>query len=310
VLFLAFLLAGPGAFVSSKACAPCHSEIYQAQSGTAHSRALAAASVDAPVRADWAFGAGAQAVTYVSRIDEDSYLEHPLSFYSKSKTLGRTPGHQEGSSGVRYRMFAPDAAILRCFGCHSTGTLQLQPSRTIRPYEAGVRCESCHGPGEAHVRAPSKANISNPRLLSGAEMNEDCGTCHRMPPAAGVATNWENAWNVRHQPVYLSQSRCFLESNGRLRCTSCHDPHRDAMPDVQAVCAGCHSDVKHGAVRIARNKCTDCHMPAVQPQQELSFTNHWIGVYRAPLSTASNRLRPLAQRTRGGVAPAAIQKSR
>jgi hypothetical protein len=306
VLFLALVFAAQ-AFVSSKACAPCHSEIYQSQSGTAHARALSPAMADTRARADWQFGAGSQAVTYVSRIDEDSYLEHPLSYYTKSKALGPTPGHEPGGSGIRYRTFAPDAAILRCFACHSTGDVQLQPERTIRPFELGVRCESCHGPGEAHTRAPLKANISSPRSFSAAQMNDECGRCHRMPPAVGAATNWDNAWNVRHQPVYLTQSRCFRESNGKLRCTSCHDPHRDELRDVAAVCASCHPATKH-SVRIAGSKCTDCHMPAVQPQQDLRFTNHWIGVYRAPLSAAPNRLRPLTQRLRGPVAPASLEK--
>ena len=67
-------------------------------------------------------------------------------------------------------------------------------------------------------RSPARDNIINPKRLSAAELNTLCGQCHRMPPARGVATNFENPWNVRHQPVYFSQSACFLKSEGRLSC--------------------------------------------------------------------------------------------
>ena len=36
--------------------------------------------MDIPV--EWAFGAGGQAVTFVTRIDKDCYLEHFYSYYS------------------------------------------------------------------------------------------------------------------------------------------------------------------------------------------------------------------------------------
>lgn len=55
--------------------------------------------VAAPGRAtvlpiEWAFGAGDQAVTFVSRLDAGSYLEHYFSFYSKTGKMGVTPGQE------------------------------------------------------------------------------------------------------------------------------------------------------------------------------------------------------------------------
>ncbi len=242
----------------------------------------------------WAFGAGAQAVTYVSQTSEDTYVEHGLSWYKQSGGLALTPGHRT-AKGVTYPTFAPDANILRCFQCHSTGQLTISETRSIVPAERGVRCEACHGAGAAHALAPTPGNIKNPRRLSAVQVNELCGQCHRMPPAAGVATKFDNPWNVRHQPVYLSQSACFLRSEGKLSCLSCHSPHADAKQAAGAQCATCHAKPKHN-VNVANASCVQCHMPVVRPSPLLGFANHWIGIYRLT-GTGANPLRPVQQRT-------------
>lgn len=293
MVVLALLLAAQD-FSGSKSCAACHKAIYESQSDTNHARAL---SKDG---ARFAFGSGAQAVTYVSQADEDHYVEHGLSWYKRANGLAVTPGHTDGK-GVRYRTFSPDAAILRCFQCHSTGALRLTRERAVEPGEMGVRCENCHGAGAAHAAKPAADNIANPRRLTAAAVNDLCGNCHRMPPAAGVATNFGNPWNVRHQPVYFSQSACFLKSGGKLSCLSCHSPHDDSPPKGDAKCAECHAAVKHTPA-VAGKSCVECHMPAVEPSPLLRFANHWIGVYRLT-GAGANRLRPVEKRAGGGLAP-------
>ncbi len=275
-------------FVGSRSCVVCHSGIARTQATSHHALALHRAP-----DGRWAFGAGAQAVTFVSQADEDSYLEHGLSWYRKTNALSLTPGHST-PAGVHYPTFAPEASILRCFQCHSTGPLSLGTDRAVQPFEPGVHCENCHGPGSAHAAKPDAETIRNPARLSSAEINSLCGQCHRMPPARDVATNFENPWNVRHQPVYLSQSACFLKSEGRLSCLSCHNTHQDTLPAASAKCVACHAQARH-TTTVGTQACVGCHMPKVQPSPLLSFTNHWIGIYRLAGPTA-NPLRPLKQR--------------
>ncbi|MGH9720534.1 MAG: multiheme c-type cytochrome, partial [Bryobacteraceae bacterium] len=154
----------------SEACRKCHAAQFAAHAKTGHARALRPAPPEA--KADWAFGSGLQAVTYVSRIDEDFYFEHGLTLYTATGKLGITPGHRT-TSGERYRIFDPGAAILRCFQCHSTGPLGLAEGSRIQPFEVGVQCETCHGPGAEH--ASSQKPIRNPKRLSAAELNSLCG---------------------------------------------------------------------------------------------------------------------------------------
>jgi hypothetical protein len=255
---------------------------FTAQSNTAHASALARTG-DA-----WNFGSGLQAVTPVSRLDAETYKEHGLSQFTRTKRQALTPGHKS-PEGVLYRLFSPAAEILKCFQCHSTGPLALNPKTGIQPFETGVRCEYCHGPGADHIQAPSKFNIFQPRNLTAAGLNELCGNCHRQPPKPGEDTNFSEPWNIRHQPVSFSQSACFLQSQGRLSCNTCHDPH-GAKPVRLDACLDCHKAPRHKAPQLARSKpCAACHMPLVKPSPDLQFANHWIGVY-AP----ANPLIPLS----------------
>jgi Zn finger protein HypA/HybF involved in hydrogenase expression len=251
-------------------CRDCHPKQAAAHAKSAHARTLARATDPrwASLGADWAFGAEKQAVTFVRRDDAEHYLELGLSFYPKLGRFDLTPGHSN-TTGERYRVFDPSAAILRCFQCHSTGTLQVSADNEIRVAQPGVHCQSCHGDGAAHNGG--KGPISNPGKLSAAVMNDQCGACHRKPAPTGGDTDFANPWNVRHQPLYLARSACFLKSGGKLNCITCHDAHSG---EAKSVCAGCHAAPKH--TRAVSGTCESCHMPNVSPRPGIAFANHWI----------------------------------
>src|SRR5260221_9656936 len=197
-------------YVGSQACKACHAAKFESQSKTGHARALALAPPGGP--GHWAFGAGAKAITYVSQADRDAYTEHGLSYYPATKSMAPTPGHSKGED-LRFRNFDSTATALRCFQCHSTGTLALGAANDIAPSELGVRCESCHGPGADHIKTGgARGTIRNPKQLNASQLNVFCGSCHRKPPEAGDEYDWSNSWNVRHQPTYLSRSGCFRNS--------------------------------------------------------------------------------------------------
>jgi hypothetical protein len=260
--------------VGSAACRPCHLPQYEQQSKSGHFRALSKAKPED--RADWAFGSGLQAITYVARSGPEQYTELGLSWFRKPAKLDLTPGHAT-AKGQPYSVFSPGAEIMRCFQCHSTGPVNFTPEHGLQPFEPGVRCEVCHGPGSEHAKNPKQTPFK-PSMLNGAGVNEFCGNCHRMPPAAGTATDFSNPWNVRHQPVYLSQSRCFNESRGRLTCFTCHSPHETVSREAAAydsACLTCHQNLQHKPL-AAKRPCAGCHMPAVQAGPHLQFANHWI----------------------------------
>jgi len=328
--------AQPRAYVGAAKCAGCHPEEFRRQSASAHARALCLAArhplasafpvgtelrrepayrfrfslqpdqllvtvfdarnfLDIPVQ--WAFGAGEQAVTFVSRIDQNWYLEHYFTYYTSIRKMGATPGHQDrepaslpDAAGFVYKSRDPATGILKCFQCHSTGPVGGSHA-AIEPAETGVHCEACHGPGSLHAQTADPRLISNPGRIPTTQLNVFCGQCHRPPEAPDGQIDWNFAWNVRHQPPYLSQSACFRKSKGALSCLSCHRPHDSVERNLvyyNRVCESCH----HAAhSETDRSNCIDCHMPLVSPQPPLRFTNHWIGVYGP-----GARLAPLAAR--------------
>jgi tetratricopeptide (TPR) repeat protein len=298
--------APPSEYSGSEACRPCHADEFARQSKSEHARALALAPLGSP--GHWTFGAGTKATTYVSQVAPDQYLEHGLTYYTATKSMALTPGHTN-SEGLRYRMFDPVASILRCFRCHSTGTLRVDAALSVQPSELGVHCESCHGPGAAHIKSQgAKGSIRNPGELNGVSLNVFCGGCHRKPPEAGEETDLSNAWNTRHQPDYLSHAACFRESNGTLSCLTCHDPHSPlsrSAADYDKRCSGCHKTVRHRSAVAARS-CVECHMPQVMISPQLRFTNHWIGIYAngaslIPVPSATKKeLTPLRRATVSG----------
>lgn len=284
-----------GQYVGSAACSGCHSAKFESQSKTAHARALAEAGARAastpgiPIpalpapenTAQWAFGAGEKAITWVSQTGEETIAEHGLSYYAATKSLDLTPGHAN-SKDLVYRTYDPLGTALRCFRCHSTGPITLKAGYRVQPSEPGVRCEACHGPGSAHVKSSgAPGTIQNPKRLSPAELNVLCGSCHRQASDLDDETDWTNAWNVRHQPSYLHRAACFRNSNGALSCITCHNPHeplKKTAISYDARCTGCHRKVLHKTATASRS-CVGCHMPQVSTSAALRFTNHWIGIY-------------------------------
>lgn len=318
----------PAQYASSAACAVCHPRQHQQQSKTAHALALrrtaehpladrffqageavrlgfrffflpgprvriSGGGLEAESPLEWAFGSGVQAVTFVSRVDRNYYVEHFHSYYTALNALGPTPGQDAlkpanlgESAGLLYKTRDPATGIDGCFACHSTGVLAFDGENAVQPAEPGVRCEACHGAGAAHVRKPSRANVRNPARMPPSGQLALCGGCHRPPDSANSTIDWNYAWNVRHAPLYLAESACYQRS-GKLACLTCHAPHSGlerSAATYNAICANCHAQ---RAAACATN-CVDCHMPAVSPQPPLRFTNHWIGVY-----AAGAKLRPV-----------------
>ena len=294
--------AAYGQYAGSNACRSCHAAKFESQSKTGHARALAVAAPGS--QGEWAFGAGEKATTWVSQTSDQTLAEHGRSYYSATKSMGITPGH-DNPGDIVYRIFDSVGTALRCFRCHSTGPVNLSPDFKVEPSELGIRCESCHGPGAQHVKAAgAPGTINDPKRLTSAQLNELCGACHRRASDLDDDTDWGNAWNVRHQPSYLHRAACFRNSNGALSCITCHNPHeplQTSLVSYNAKCLSCHRAVTHKAAVTGR-ACAACHMPQVQTNPELRFTNHWIGIYEqkdnplAPSRRAVTSLRaaPLA----------------
>jgi hypothetical protein len=247
----------------------------------------------------WAFGQGRMAQTYVYEEKGNHYESH-LSFYTQSQALDVTPGHPHGvppnlEEGAGRRISTEERQ--RCFGCHTS------QSTTGNRFEAqrltpGVSCESCHGPGAAHVAAVKAEDfalavksIVNPARLAPSESVEFCGACHRTwQDVVADSPKRIGALNIRFAPYRLENSRCWKEGQGdsRITCITCHDPHQPLVEDAasyDAACLKCHvaagvtkePDDRRTACAIGVKLCVTCHMPKFKSTGfHFTFTDHWI----------------------------------
>lgn len=166
-----------------------------------------------------------------------------------------------------------------CAACHVTG---FQRDQSF--LEVGVGCESCHGPGAAHVAAPTKLNVVT---FEGTARDEItiCASCHlqdavsqrtglKFPdgyvPGGSLFDDFKYDWTLLeqaptekaldvHQKILVRS--VVHDGDESLRCTSCHamhglgdEKHRE-LP-AQPYCQTCHEpDMK---VKEYSQQCNVC----------------------------------------------------
>ena len=146
--------------------------------------------------------------------------------------------------------------------CHTDQEASLKgtkhgQAKNPRSPAAANGCESCHGPGQAHVDDDAKGNILKFAAMKPAEVSETCLTCHNRGAHAG----WEGSAHDRAQPV---RARRVTASTAR------KSPERQLVkPTETQVCATCHRlqvakterAVAHMPVREGKMSCSSCHNP-------------------------------------------------
>ena len=192
----------------------------------------------------------------------------------------------------------------------------------------GTGCQRCHGPGAEHARlALSGARdvqqlrgaIINPGKLEPARRDDICFGCHMLPAVALIGVRRfdrpvysfrpgdvladyalvldveeehqtrNERFEINHHPYRLMQSRCYTQSEGKMSCLSCHNPHRKIPPAQQAAhyrdaCLKCHQTHEPRPVLsgpgegAAPDNCVACHMQQRRTQDviQTTMTDHFI----------------------------------
>jgi Tfp pilus assembly protein PilF len=281
----------------------------------------AIAEIEAEVR--YALGSGTRGITFL--IERDGALfQSPIAWFAHTKRWDISPGYRELTARPTFeRSIQPG-----CLFCHAN---QFRPvPGTQNRYETpifqghAIGCERCHGPGALHVaqNAPSgetDRTIVNPADLSPLLRDSVCQQCHlqgafrftragREPldfrPGLPIHRFWafymktqgnSDKFEAVGHVEQMESSRCFRDSQGRLGCISCHDPHRLPDPSTKAAyyrerCLGCHE--QHGCALPAAERqtrgqgedCVACHMPrsSITNIPHTAATDHSIPRTGAP----------------------------
>jgi tetratricopeptide (TPR) repeat protein len=263
---------------------------------------------------EYAFGTPDRCVTMVGR-DEQTFRASRLSSYHTATgvrwdhTAGDVPD-SNGVGDVRGQPIPIDAGAARCLYCHVTRPGALSDRRSgagLGPEaaDAGIGCERCHGPGANHLAAVASRfadrAIACAHTASPASSVALCADCHVVDPPSEIRNAPDDPRFVRSTGLTLTLSRCYTESDGRLGCLMCHDPHRDddgTAAFYEGKCLACHSRQPAPVQTIARagegptsgpaprpavcrvnaaKGCITCHMPKVAVASlHTSFTDHYI----------------------------------
>lgn len=266
----------------------------------------------------FALGSGVRGRSYV--VDHDGRLfQSPLGWYSQRSCWDLSPGYRD-SRNLRFDRPVRDG----CLYCHAGRVVRDKP--TDEAYgpeifaEAAIGCERCHGPGGRHVAVmqalPPGATCPDMKIVNPADLDPQrreavCNQCHLAGEAVlprfgrglfdfrpgdlldDALVVFVNDGSSGDRPVsqveQMRESRCFKASDGRLGCTSCHDPHfrppRESFADYyRQKCAACHDDASCTAPAAIREappaagSCIHCHMPnhATEDVPHTASTNHRI----------------------------------
>lgn len=148
-----------------------------------------------------------------------------------------------------------------CVTCHEDKTKGYHGSKHSRASNprtpaAGKGCESCHGPGQAHVEGGGdKTKIKNPASMTPSQASEVCVTCHNR----SGHIEWDGS---KHDARNVS-------------CVTCHSVHSPKSEKVllkaetvSETCVQCHRKevnkvhkTAHMPVREGKLECSTCHNP-------------------------------------------------
>ena len=189
----------------------------------------------------------------------------------------------------------------RAKGYHGSAHSRTQDPRTPA---AAKGCESCHGPGQAHVDGGGdKTKIKVMSAMAPREVSEACTSCHNRSNHSEWAGSKHDARNVscttchsvhapkgekallkaetqeetcqachRKEASKLHKSSHMPVREGKMECTSCHNPHGSQNVkmlktgnSVAESCASCHAE-KRGPFlfehAVGRENCVTCRDPS------------------------------------------------
>ena len=288
---------------------------------------------DQSVRMDYVVGSGRRAFAYLSQQGELMF-QSPLNWYSQHAKWDLSPGYRPDDARRFRRRISDDC--LSCHA-GLVAAVENSSNRYQQPafLEMSIGCEKCHGPGKPHIEfhiskseptSESRENsdpIVNPGRLEIVARESVCNQCHLQSaariPRYGFSEfdfrpgqKFEETWTafvagsdvsddgktraVNHVEQ-MRESRCYIASEAKLGCISCHDPHRlpaeeDRDKIYRQQCMKCHTaeTCTEGEPQRAEfdDSCIACHMPHRDSNNISHVTQTDHRILRRPEASAND----------------------
>jgi Cytochrome c554 and c-prime len=277
-------------------------------------------------------GSGNRGRTYLFQQD-GFWFESPVNWYGKKQLWDMNP---KSLNAKEMPFTLPVDAT--CLHCHTSAAAASLPGSRNHfqnaPFaHSGITCESCHGDTSAHVAQSGHGPLLKLSTLAPTRRDSVCLQCHLEGETAVNQPNHsltdfhpgddlsddvrffthagEIGSNGRATSQWeaLLQSACFRKSNGRMSCTSCHDPHSDPSPEDRVAffrnkCIACHNSPTFIAAHHPdQPSCASCHMARLKSEDiaHEQVTDHFIQKYPAtnlpPASTLGQDLVPVGNQS-------------
>ncbi|MCC6588082.1 MAG: tetratricopeptide repeat protein [Bryobacterales bacterium] len=215
----------------------------------------------------YVMGSGNHSRAYLSLTPGGQLVQLPLGWYAEGGGKWRmSPGYDRPDHMDFRRKIDKE-----CFFCHDAypqaGSVVETTNRDLvfrgKP-PLGIDCQRCHGTGERHIAAATKAQpvetvraaILNPARLSPPQQSEVCFQCHlestshplpysvrkygreafTYTPGEPLSqfilhfdqapgTGHDDKFEISHSAYRMMRSACYRGSKGTLTCITCHNPH-------------------------------------------------------------------------------------
>lgn len=138
-------------------------------------------------------------------------------------------------------------------------------------------CESCHGPGKAHIAEGDPKKIISFKNMASKDISETCLTCHAGKEEHNNfrrGEHWRNDVSCIdcHSPHSMQTGKNLASSNVFVSSANAEKPGfstvRMLKMNEPQLCLSCHKEVKHQfnlpfhhKVLEGAMKCSDCHNP-------------------------------------------------
>lgn len=301
-----------------------------------HHEALATSAgetvYDQAIEVHFALGSGTRGRAFLSE-REGRLFASPLNWYSQAGHWGLAPGYS-AEHHKRFERETGDGCLVCHAG--RVNSVEDHPNVYASPvfHEMSIGCERCHGPGQRHVDfqtarasatqpAETSDPIVNPAKLDADRREDVCNQCHLQGQMQFLRTGrqtfdfrpgmrLDDVWLIFvaedrsgagkqkravSQVEQMRSSLCFLRSDGRMGCSSCHDAHSVPTPaekedHYRQRCLTCHAtqdcQVDESKRLPSKDSCVSCHMPRLNADDvpHTSQTDHRI--VRTPDSTPTD----------------------
>ncbi len=274
--------ATPATYVGQATCAKCHADKVKDYSMTGHATAFRPIS-------DYTLTNASSPITLFDSSAKDKPVSTQLKF-DATNTLGVMMDHyvvaklpaSAGFTSAYYRVGALEknsdgtytlepatsgdfdkdgksgdfgVSSYTCGNCHSSGVDDKIKDAANMPKDAGISCESCHGPGSNHVAATDKKGSY------GNIGPESCYKCHPVDnavnangtnglPTKDTTGTWTATNHYGVRGFYATKHYTSAKLNS---CLTCHDPHEQPSKAGHLLAVtDKHNDT-------AANLCNQCH---------------------------------------------------